>query len=311
MRRRRLTFAGAVLAIACLAFFSNQLARLVAEGTTSLFDSLPQLVPALCTFLAAYAAFAYGWHALLRAGRLQPPRLVSAGIFSTTQFAKYLPGNVGHHVGRVALAVRYGLPAPTVVATMIVETIIVVAWMTVLGFPLLEFWLERLQLDIRSLLPVLAGASVLVIGIGLLLRRTRRHPRIAGLLSTTGPLLRPDRRSMGFLAGSVFLILAGIVLSALSLALLDTQRVLLSIDVFPVALGLFACAWLLGFLAPGAPAGIGIREVVLTEGLSPLVGRDQAIVIALLFRILSTGADSLVFCAGLGMLWRAGKPRTP
>jgi uncharacterized membrane protein YbhN (UPF0104 family) len=32
--------------------------------------------------------------------------------------------------------------------------------------------------------------------------------------------------------------------------------------------GVFALAWVVGFLTPGAPAGIGVREVVLTLGLT-------------------------------------------
>src|SRR3546814_5500746 len=41
-------------------------------------------------------------------------------------------------------------------------------------------------------------------------------------------------------------------------------------------LGVYAAAWLLGFLMPGAPAGLGVREVVLFMGLAPLVGGASA-----------------------------------
>jgi len=172
----------------------------------------------------------------------------------------------------------------------------------VLGLPLLEFWLGRLDLDVPALVTALAGAGILLGGASVVLHKQRRHPRIAALLEAVDPLLRPDRRSKGLLAVSAALILAGIVLSALSLSLLDPGGTLLSFDAFPITLGLFACAWLLGFVTPGAPAGIGIRELMLTEGLTPLVGREQAVVIALTFRILSTGSDLLVLLAGLGML---------
>lgn len=302
MRRGWLTLAGAGLAIVCLVLFSRQVAGLVSDGSIDLLGALPQLVPASCAFLVAYAAFASGWHALLLAGRVPASWRVSSGIFATTQFGKYLPGNVGHHLGRVALAASYGFPGATVVATMVVEAGLVLAWMAVLGLPLLEFWLGRLDLDVPALVTALAGAGILLGGASVVLHKQRRHPRIAALLEAVDPLLRPDRRSKGLLAVSAALILAGIVLSALSLSLLDPGGTLLSFDAFPITLGLFACAWLLGFVTPGAPAGIGIRELILTEGLTPLVGREQAVVIALTFRILSTGSDLLVLLAGLGML---------
>src|SRR5690606_40415643 len=104
------------------------------------------------------------------------------GIFATTQFGKYLPGNVGHHLGRVALAASYGFPGATVVATMVVEAGLVVAWMAVLGLPLLEFWLGRLDLDVPALVTALAGAGILLGGASVVLHKQRRHPRIAALL---------------------------------------------------------------------------------------------------------------------------------
>ena len=36
--------------------------------------------------------------------------------------------------------------------------------------------------------------------------------------------------------------------------------------------GIFATAWVAGFVTPGAPAGVGVREAALTVGLTPICG---------------------------------------
>jgi len=58
-------------------------------------------------------------------------------------------------------------------------------------------------------------------------------------------------------------------------------------------------AWLVlaGFLAPFSPGGIGVREGVLVLLLTPFVGGPQAVIVALLSRVISLAVE-LAFAAG-------------
>jgi uncharacterized membrane protein YbhN (UPF0104 family) len=64
---------------------------------------------------------------------------------------------------------------------------------------------------------------------------------------------------------------------------------------------LFASAWLLGFLTPGAPAGLGVRETVLVIGLSGSLG-PMALPAAILHRLLSALADAAMALIGALLL---------
>jgi uncharacterized membrane protein YbhN (UPF0104 family) len=64
-----------------------------------------------------------------------------------------------------------------------------------------------------------------------------------------------------------------------------------------LALGGFAFAWSAGFLVVFAPAGAGVREVVLVATLGTVVGVGNATAIALVSRGLMTVGDLLT--AGL------------
>lgn len=68
---------------------------------------------------------------------------------------------------------------------------------------------------------------------------------------------------------------------------------------------IFYTAWVAGFLTPGATAGLGIREVILSQGLVPIVGPDGARMTALLLRGAATAGDIQAFIIGLAKLKHA------
>ena len=72
-------------------------------------------------------------------------------------------------------------------------------------------------------------------------------------------------------------------------------------DLLPVIIALGAGAWILGFLAPGAAAGIGVREAALIAGLSDGLGVADAALIALAFRASTLIGDAVLFLAGLAL----------
>ena len=64
-------------------------------------------------------------------------------------------------------------------------------------------------------------------------------------------------------------------------------------------------AWMAGYLVPGAPGGLGVREAVLLLGLAPTVGEPSALAAALSYRMVTVVADAV--CAGLGHAWGPGQ----
>ncbi len=75
-----------------------------------------------------------------------------------------------------------------------------------------------------------------------------------------------------------------------------------------LAVGGFAFAWCVGFLVVFAPAGAGIREVLLVALLGPMLGVSAATAVALVSRVLMTAGDLIT--AGVAALSsrRPGQP---
>jgi uncharacterized membrane protein YbhN (UPF0104 family) len=68
-------------------------------------------------------------------------------------------------------------------------------------------------------------------------------------------------------------------------------------DVSLASAGLFVLAPIAGFLAFAAPAGVGVREAVLSVGLAPAVGPEAAIAAAVLSRAGTLVADVFAWAA--------------
>ncbi|MGH9567913.1 MAG: hypothetical protein ACRD4I_18225, partial [Candidatus Angelobacter sp.] len=68
------------------------------------------------------AVTAVAWNTLLTGLSCHVAVVQSVAVFLTTQIAKYLPGKVGHYVGRVALArTRLGIPAAPAILSLLHE----------------------------------------------------------------------------------------------------------------------------------------------------------------------------------------------
>jgi len=54
-----------------------------------------------------------------------------------------------------------------------------------------------------------------------------------------------------------------------------------------------------GYIIPGAPGGLGVREAILVAALGPVYGEGTAVALAIIYRVCSITADGLAFLIGL------------
>lgn len=296
---------GAILMLSCMGFFLVAVRR--SWGTLWGVEWNVAMCSggllALLFYLATHVLVMRTWQLLL-CGLGSPVSFTTAArILLLSQFAKYLPGNVGQHLGRIVLAVRAGLAVRTVVASLVVETLTLVLVACACSLAAIRILPEiagrhgaRTSLAFGALLVVCIATGFAAIFIP----RARRWTR-SGLTQVSALLARGNRRvvfqvplfqSLNFVLGALCLqTLASVLPGGASPA-------------FVPLLGIYSSAWLLGFLAPGAPAGLGVREAVLLVGLTPLSRPESALLIAAALRIVTTVGDLLALLTGLAL--RAG-----
>ncbi len=263
---------------------------------------------ALVLYLAVILLSGLGWLVLLR-GVGEPARFgIALPIFAVAQFGKYVPGNVAHLAGRVVLAVRAGFVQERVLATMALEIAwavlsgVFVAWaaLTLSGTP-------GPATDLGAPpIAALAGVSVLALllplGAAYLLRNLpeRLRRRVPGLSEVRIPGAGP--LAACFLLGCLSMLLLGAIPVALEAAVFGGG----GSPYFAVA-GLFALAWVAGFITPGAPAGLGVRDAILMTGLTPIFGPGSALGVTVVMRLVTSVGDAIAFAVGL-LARRAGRP---
>ncbi len=222
-----------------------------------------------------------GWHRIV-ALYSSEPRSRTYPSFSMTQIAKYIPGNVAHLVGRGLYLRSSSLSDGQIVKATLVElgaipagAVTVIALLGSIGLlspllPWLPSWLWVL-LAPGLALGVLA-ALVLAPRLGLVPQSSTSGLLVIGTLST------------------VFMALLGLTFAAVF-------GLLANASIAPLA-GAAVIAWLVGYLTPGAPGGLGTREAALVALLWSLNQEDAVLIAAGLFRIVTTLGDVLLFLGG-------------
>ena len=63
--------------------------------------------------------------------------------------------------------------------------------------------------------------------------------------------------------------------------------------------GAYVIAWLAGLVTPGAPAGIGVREIVMYALLHTLISQSDLLTAIVLARIVTVAGDLLFYLLAL------------
>jgi len=255
------------------------------------------LLAALAAYLATIALLGAGWHLWLRAVG-QPSTLRQAvAVTAIAQLAKYLPGNVGHWVGRVTMSAHRGVTVLAAVYALALENL----WALVAcSLFLLLSWSSLAIPDLAPrpgnpllVLLLLALGLVTAQGMPWLLRNLP-----AGLRHRVG--LRQDLAVPGVrvsLAGLLLYLSSWLVNGLALLAVIHAGFAQLTPG-WIWAGAIYATAWLSGYLLPGAPGGLGAREAVLVLLLEPTLGTAAALGVAVLLRAVTLAGDLLAFIAG-------------
>lgn len=188
---------------------------------------------------AANVLLALAWRSLLAYLQIAVGRGWAIRAYGVSQLAKYVPGNIFQFAGRQAIGMAAGLPAAGLLKSTFLELLsiaVVGASAALLVLPLL--W--------PGVPPVL-GPALWVFGgaVALLVVKRLVGANVVRALLLQGLFLA--------ISATLFVILfqrLGGTLPGGSAAV-------------PLLAGGYVIAWLAGLVTPGAPAGVGVRELVL------------------------------------------------
>lgn len=218
-------------------------------------------------------------------------------IVAFTQFGKYLPGNFGHHIGRFYIANRNGIPSVIVIQTIFYETIILLATSLLIGsLGFIQSYSHHEEFWIRLSLIVLFIFASLILP-------PKLTPWFNGLKSKWISKIRGNTNLKTINISTILKIAA---LNAISLSLSGIMLYIIAKFIFDVKqndvfflISAYTSSWLLGYIIPGAPAGMGIREATLVTTLSLNYSQEIAIALTITLRAISLIGDGICFAFSL------------
>jgi len=277
---------GFVLAVVvALAILLWQQRAEVAEALRSITPELVLLSLVLATAGAALPGLV--WRDLLATQGFGTGRIAGLRVFFIAQLGKYLPGGIWALVAQVGMARDLKVPARQAatatflsIALSLISAMLVAVTTLAFAIPglLQEYWWVFLAVPVLVILlmpPVVAWWSGLAF-------RVLRRPGEAVHLSW-GVLLRLT------LLHVVSWLLLGLHFGAL-VSGLDPEVP----SAWLLSIGVFALAWVAGFLVIIAPAGAGIREAALVFGFSAVLPGGAVLTVAVLSRVIFVLADLLL-----------------
>lgn len=265
--KRSLHWAGSAVALVGIVFVVIRLRDYGAQIDFTRFNSAEWLAVGGCALIYGLAnlMLASAWRNLLCQLGASPSRSWAIRIYGISQLAKYVPGNIFHLAGRQAMGMAAGVPGWPLAKSSVWELGLISfsgGLFSFLALPLLSNAFPGI------LAVVFFGGGV---GIALLfLRRfigssgSQAFAWYVGFLTVTGLLF------VGLIALVSEDFDGGILLGAL-------------------LCGAYVVAWLAGLVTPGAPAGVGVRELVLLLLLKGVVADSDLILAVLLGRVVTVG----------------------
>jgi uncharacterized membrane protein YbhN (UPF0104 family) len=300
----RQLFKWASYALVALAFyfFLSELSKRLAEIPPIHWDAWGVAAAVLSVAGVALTIALNGvmWRALLKDQGVDLAPSKAKQIIAISQFGKYLPGNVGHFAGRAALGHAAGIPYTVTLGTILIETL----WNLAVGTGFAAVALLLYSDSLRSLMPHAIGQlelGLLTVSLTILpwfgiVTLNRLFPALSRRLGGGKPVATPSLRT-SLIVGAVvvvgFLILGGILkLQALWLFGVESGD-------FLTLTCLFVASWLVGYVIPGAPGGVGVREAMMVLLFTPVVGAGAAVGLGVSMRLATMLGDSVSFLLGL------------
>lgn len=257
-------------------------------GTTKL---LYVVVPSGVIYGLICILLAFGWHHMLSMLDHSVGFSKAYSIYARSQIGKYLPGNVFHYAGRQVMGRSAGLRHNALLTATTYETLFLITasvGVTVAGIPALNMGPSH-----KKIIFIVGVLVIVCIFTSVWLFRpfALKFPAVSKYLGNLPNFHTRDWISFVFTPLTtyvVFFLLLGTLISAMASI---SFSLVFSIKQMVIFSALYAASWTLGFLTPGCPGGIGIREGVLTAGLMQFVEPSSALSLAFGLRAVTISGD--------------------
>lgn len=233
---------------------------------------------------------ALGWNRILTVFSHQTVDYkATVTIYAKANMGKYLPGNVMHYVERNLFAGNLGLNQKAVTLSTITE---IVGQVCVCAIAALLFEGNQVFAILKQLLSIKYIIIILILLVLLMIVLLAFRKKIVAVVKEIEwkMLLKAFLQVLPIYF--VFVIIGGVVMVAMFWGMAPET---INAGIIANMIAAYTVAWVIGFVVPGAPGGIGVREFVLLFLLAGMMPENVILTGILLHRLVSILGDGLAY----------------
>ncbi len=216
-------------------------------------------------------------------------------VYAKSNIGKYIPGNIMQFAGRNILAGKLGFKQLDITFCSIIEIVMLLFTDCVLSlvFAMKSFKgvLKALSYKINTNL-IYGILIVIILAIAVVIWLLVKKSGIIKNYKHFFTINFIKLLCKLFCIYSLTLIIPGIFLVMILKLVLGAS---MSLPIIMITISGSMISWVVGFIVPGAPGGIGVRESVILLILAPTFTNNIVLLAAILLRIASTFGDVIAF----------------
>lgn len=251
-----------------------------------------------CVFTMLVYLSSYTWKLIVEFVNVGKVSYVNTmNVYIKSNIGKYLPGNIMQYAGRNVIGSQLGWPHSKIAFSSFLEVFLLIITSTVLSFIFaFKNTIDYLNNVLNNILNKPYYLIIAVICIILVIIALKVF------LFKSKSLLEIFKRY--FKKELLFLLLKVFIMQSIAFIIMGLMLVILLFyisniniqakDIY-VIISIFIVAWLVGFIMPGVPGGLGVRESILLFSLSPMVGEERILLAILFHRLISILGDVIAF----------------
>ncbi|MFD2729129.1 hypothetical protein [Enterococcus camelliae] len=214
-------------------------------------------------------------------------------IYVKSNLMKYVPGNVFQYVGRNELAMNQNISHLKVATATIIDVAMTVLSAMAISLVFLYDYIWKFMSTFTNIWFLLILFIFFVLVLYVLIVIFKKN--ILQFLSNNQDIFK--KKNIHVLIKCFFYYVFVMLISSLMYMLVFTfildQHV--TTTLFFKLFSAYTLSWLVGFITPGAPAGIGIKEAVMVGVTGGLVNQSTIALSMIVLRVLATFSDVLAF----------------
>ncbi len=233
-------------------------------------------------------------------------------VYARSQIAKYLPGNFFQYAGRHVLGKKFDLTHSTLAIALFIETgfLVLVSLLLVLAgtasYNLLRVGMDLIKEVVTPFYMIVIFTILFLVAIIIVYFFSQKPKPVSKLMNSVPKKSKSKWLSylaVPFLLYAVFFVGNGILIFVICSMEFNNS---LQYEGIIYLISIFSLAWLVGFVTPGAPGGVGVRETIIILTMSPLLMKGQALELALIYRLITIFGDGWFFLSTYFIKGRCG-----